>query len=168
MLHPAVILSEDRVIHGKGLVASAPIRKGEIVSHLEAGLPTLYIADVMAMPFDEQETLLRYGYQRSDDQIVIEKEPERFMNHSCDANTEWIDIDTMIASRDIQEGEELTYDYATTEITIPYEFECQCGAPACRHHVTNLDYLLPDWQARYGDFLPLHTLRAIAKAASTS
>jgi SET domain-containing protein len=164
MLHPNAVLSENHVIHGKGLVASGPIRKGEIVSHLEAGLPILELADVMAMTPEQQEEILRYGYQRSDDEIVIEKEPERFMNHSCDANTEWIDIDTMIASRDIKPGEELTYDYATTEVSIPYEFDCKCGAPNCRHHVTNRDYLIPSWQQHYGDFLPPHTLRAIAKA----
>lgn len=163
MLHPDVYLTDNHVIHGKGLVARAPIRKGEIISQLDLTSPTLLITDVMAMPPDEQEALLHYGYQRSDDLIVIDKEPERYMNHSCDANIKWIETDTMIASRDIQPGEEITYDYATTEITIPFEFECRCGTPACRHHVTNLDYLIPSWQARYGDFLPPHTLRAIAK-----
>jgi uncharacterized protein len=163
MLHPAIVLSENAVIHGKGLVSQNVIRKGEIVSQLEAGLPTLYISDVLEMPVDQQEELLRYGYQCSDDLIVIEKEPERYMNHSCDPNTVWIDTDTMIARRDIQVGEEVTYDYATTEVSIPYQFECQCGSVNCRHQVTNLDYLLPEWQEKYGDFLPPHTLRSIAK-----
>jgi len=42
------------------------------------------------------------------------------------------------ARRDIQKDEELTYDYATTDIDeakgtdIAYDWECKCGAENCR------------------------------------
>lgn len=163
MLHPDIYLSENDVIHGKGLIAKAAISKGEIVSQLDPGRPTLYITDILEMPAEQQEEILRYGYQLTEDELVIDSEPERYMNHSCDANTAWLERDTMIALRDIAAGEELTYDYATTELSIPFQFDCQCGSAACRHQVTNLDYLIPSWQQKYGDFLPPHTLRAIAK-----
>ena len=63
----------------------------------------------------------------------------RFINHSCEPNCEAVEIEGHIwiqASRPIDAGEELTYDYA-------YEWQegdeahagfyaCRCGAPQCR------------------------------------
>ncbi len=69
----------------------------------------------------------------------------------------------MIARRDIKPGEEITYDYATTEITLPFEMACGCGSPHCRGVVTNLDYRDPAWQAAYGLHLPDYTLRCLER-----
>jgi hypothetical protein len=69
----------------------------------------------------------------------------------------------MVAGRDILPGEEITYDYAMTEVAIPFEMACRCGAPGCRGVVSNLDHRDPAWQAKYGDGLPRHTLKAIAE-----
>src|SRR5688572_9591988 len=146
MLHPNIEVVENEVIHGKGLVAVRPILKGEIVSRLEPDQPTYLISDVMTWTQEEQDKLLHYGYQYREDKIIEEQGVEKYMNHSCDPNTEWLDDDTMIASRDIEPGEEITFDYATTEVTIPFEMQCRCGAATCRGLVTNLDHLKEDWQ----------------------
>jgi uncharacterized protein len=161
MLHPNIQLVENEVIHGKGLVAVGPIRKGEIVSRLEPDQPTYLIKDVITWSQEDQDKLLHYGYQCREDLIVEEQGVEKYMNHSCDPNTYWLDDDTMIASRDIQPGDEITFDYATTEITIPYEMDCRCGAAICRKRVTHLDYQDEMWQARFGGYLPAHTRKAI-------
>lgn len=164
MLHPNIEVVENEVIHGKGLVAVGPIRKGEIVSRLEPDQPTYLISDVLTWSQEDQDKLLHYGYQYREDKIIEEQGVEKYMNHSCDPNTMWLDDDTMIASRDIEPGEEITFDYATTEITIPFEMQCRCGAAKCRGLVTNLDHLNEAWQARYGEYLPAHTRKAIAEA----
>lgn len=164
MLHPLITLEQNEVIEGKGLVATGLIRAGEVVSRLEPGQPHFLITEVITWPQSEQDALLHYAYQCSETEIVSEQGPEKYMNHSCDPNTWWLDDDTMIARRDIQPGEEITYDYATTEIAIPWEMDCACGSALCRHKVTHLDYLDPDWQARFGDHLPAHTRKAIAAA----
>ncbi|HUG38176.1 MAG TPA: SET domain-containing protein-lysine N-methyltransferase [Candidatus Limnocylindrales bacterium] len=66
----------------------------------------------------------------------------RFINHSCEPNCESVEIEGHIwiqASRPIDAGEELTYDYA-------YEwldgddahasfYACRCGAPRCRRTI---------------------------------
>lgn len=166
MLHPHVVVTEGETIHGKGLVATAPIAAGEVVSRLEPFQPHYQISDVLAMTPDEIEHILHVAYQNSATTLVAEQGDERFMNHSCDPNTWWADDDTMVARRDIRAGEEITYDYATTDITIPYTMKCRCGASNCRGVVTNLDYLDPEWQRQYGDHLPAHTLAAIRAASS--
>jgi uncharacterized protein len=54
----------------------------------------------------------------------------RFINHSCRPNCWWEVVDTTIwirASRTIQHGEELTYDYATIG---DHTIKCRCR-PGC-------------------------------------
>ncbi|GAB4321035.1 MAG: SET domain-containing protein-lysine N-methyltransferase [Phototrophicales bacterium] len=163
MLHPLIKCVDRGVIQGKGLVAQGLIREGEVVSRLEPGEPTIPLAEFLTYPPEKQAEILVYGYQMREDLIVNEQGDEKYMNHSCDPNTWWADDDTMIARRDIQPGEEITYDYATTEVDIPFEMICLCGSPICRGKVTNRDYLDPEWQKRFGEHLPRHTLKAIAR-----
>ncbi|MFW5691052.1 MAG: SET domain-containing protein [Chloroflexota bacterium] len=163
MLHQAIELRGDGVIEGHGLVAARLIKAGEVVSRLEPDQPTIAIDELNTMPASEQDRLLHYCYQCDETHIVCEQGIERYMNHSCDPNTWWADDETMIARRDIQPGEEITYDYATTEVDINFSMSCRCGSAACRGEVTNTDYQDPAWQARFGSHLPCHTLKAIAR-----
>lgn len=86
---------------------------------------------------------------------------EDYMNHSCDPNLWLEDEVTLVAKRDIQPGEELTFDYATciTESLNKYDhelpFECHCGSPLCRKIITDQDWKRKDLQSRYkGHFSP--------------
>jgi len=167
MLHPHVKAVIGDVIHGNGLIAENPIKKGEVVSRMNPGTRTMTIASLLEKPPEEQERLLHHAYQCSETHLAFEGEPECLMNHSCDPNTGWAD-DTMVALRDIDGGEEITYDYAMTEVDVPLDMTCNCGSPLCRKRVTNRDYLSPDWQARYEGYLPPHTLKAITKAKALS
>lgn len=164
MLHPLVKLVEFGVIEGKGLVAQGLIRAGEVVSRLEPDQPLTPIQEVLSWPLEKQDTFLRHSYQFDEDHYVSEEGPEKHMNHSCDPNTWWFDDQTMVARRDILPGEELTYDYATTELAVPFTMECACGSANCRRVISHLDYMDPAWQARFGDHLPAHTRRAVARA----
>ena len=164
MLHPHVQLVGDTTIQGQGLVATKTIYKGEVVSRLEPDQPMTSLEDFYAMSVEDQGKLLVHGYQCSATHIVSEQGIEKYMNHSCDPTTWWLDDDTMIARRDIQAGEEITYDYATTDVDVPLDMECECGSPACRQRVTSKDHADPAWQAKFGTHLPQHTLAAIRRA----
>ncbi len=54
--------------------------------------------------------------------------PERFVNHSCDANTS-VKNKCDIASRDIKKGEEITSDYSNQGVEL---FKCCCGSKNCK------------------------------------
>jgi uncharacterized protein len=57
----------------------------------------------------------------------------RFINHSCAPNCEAeLDDDRIwiIANRDIQPGEELTFNYGF-DLTDYREYPCRCGSPTC-------------------------------------
>lgn len=67
----------------------------------------------------------------------------------------FVDKDVMVARRDIKKGEELYYDYATSESNDYMYMDCLCGAPQCRKVITGKDYRLPQLQELYkGHFLP--------------
>ncbi|MEM7269902.1 MAG: SET domain-containing protein-lysine N-methyltransferase [Pseudomonadota bacterium] len=82
---------------------------------------------------------------------VTEQEREASMmclNHSCDPNLHIVGQISFRASRDIEPGEELTFDYATGDDD-DWEMECACGAVVCRGVVTGKDWRLPEIQRRY-------------------
>ena len=64
------------------------------------------------------------------------------LNHSCDPN---VILDTenmlMIARRDIEKGEELSFFYPATEWEMQAPFICLCGASNCIHVVAGARFL---------------------------
>ncbi|MDX1679514.1 MAG: SET domain-containing protein-lysine N-methyltransferase [Akkermansiaceae bacterium] len=65
----------------------------------------------------------------------------RLINHSCDPNCEaWIDDDRVFihALRDIQPGEELSFDYGF-DIDCYEEHPCRCGKPNCVGYIVSQD-----------------------------
>ena len=112
-------------IHGIGLFAATPIKKGEIiwkyVPDLDIGLTT---EQVDALPEVAKKTFLNYCYEDREIGLHIHCfDDARFMNHSDNPNTIQIenDIDSQgytIAATDIAQGEELTCDYTVTDDAI--------------------------------------------------
>ena len=64
------------------------------------------------------------------------------LNHSCDPN---VVLDTermlMIARRDIEKGEELSFFYPATEWEMQAPFICLCGSANCIHVVAGARFL---------------------------
>src|SRR5690606_68493 len=64
------------------------------------------------------------------------------LNHSCDPN---VILDTerlqMVARRDIEAGEELSFFYPSTEWEMDAPFICLCGASNCIHVVAGARFL---------------------------
>ena len=67
-----------------------------------------------------------------------------YVNHSCNPNMRY-DVTELafFAVRDISKGEELTYDYDTTEYDLvksKESFTCKCGALNCRLEIRGSKY----------------------------
>ncbi len=63
----------------------------------------------------------------------------RFANHSCEPNCEAVDDEGRIwfaALRDIEPGEELTFDYGYA-LENALDHPCRCGAPSCVGYIVN-------------------------------
>ena len=93
-------------------------------------------------------------------------------NHSCQPNSKFVyekrqatfpDLDSndevfwyVMATRDIKKGENVTFDYNTTEYTTVEVFQCMCGADTCLGEIKGYKYLSPEQQRqRKNDVSPV-------------
>jgi hypothetical protein len=147
-------------IHGYGVVTTRPFAKGELVCF---GDGIFYpedaeFDDTYALVFDGEDTGLGDTYFWD----LVDQ--TRWFNHSCAPNSEvrgkWDPEQRRvnahwIALRDIEVGEEITYDYAFVgDVAEP----CACGAATCRGLIVDPD---PEELAK----VPEHLLRYLRRAA---
>jgi len=151
---------KESAIHGQGLFAREPIPEGQIVC-IKGG----YILDrqtLNSMPAWFRAAELQIA---PDLFIGPRNEHERegcmiFSNHSCEPNIGVQGQIVFVALRDIDAGEELTHDWATTDDD-DYEIECRCGALACRRIVTGKDWQDVALQAKYTDHFSHYLIEKI-------
>jgi uncharacterized protein len=141
---PATHLVEARrsAIHGTGVYAIAPIKKGtriieylgERISHAEADRRYADKGD------DDGHTFLFIASNRTVIDAGVNGNDARFINHSCNPNCETVIENSRVfidAVRNIKPEEELGYDYQLTweSTDEPAElalYACRCGAKKCR------------------------------------
>jgi uncharacterized protein len=139
-------------IQGSGLFAIEPIREGEIVC-VKGG----YIFNRQKLQ-EVSRSLGPAEIQIADDMFIGPLDEEEregsmiFSNHSCDPNIGVQGQIVFVAMRDIDAGEELTHDWATTDDDT-YEMECNCGADNCRKVITGQDWRRRDLQQKYRGFI---------------
>ena len=96
-----------------------------------------------------KESLITYSYMLDDDCFGSTPWPEEdvsyFYNHSCESNTGYRGDDLIVSLRDIEEGEQVVYDYAFTETqdSNHYGLQCKCGSEKCRGFLDFLQYKDP-------------------------
>jgi SET domain-containing protein len=135
-------------IHGRGLFAAAPIRKGEIVA-IKGG----HILDRRTL--SKVHRRIAGSYIQIDSGFYIgalrQAEVARnklFINHSCEPNLGIMGQIAFVALRAITAAEELTYDWAMEE-DVPSATRCSCGARRCRGTLTGRDWKIARLQRRY-------------------
>lgn len=159
MLHPAISRRESP-IQGFGLFADEFIPKGTVVWKLDERDRYMSYEEFLQQPPEVQRLCHVHGTG-----FMLAGDGSEVMNHHCDPNTANVGDDTLVAIRDIQPGEEVTYDYATSEID-PHVFagwECRCGAANCRHYINARDCLDEAFQARWAGHFPSWTLSFIER-----
>jgi SET domain-containing protein len=146
-------------IKGWGSFATEPIRRGESVAAFGGYCVTRDVLD--ALPEERQGRSI----QIDEDLYLVSAElPEAgdMLNHSCEPAAGLVGSQVLVAMRDIEVGEELTFDYATCDCSDYDEFECACEEPTCRGIVTGRDWLDPVLQARYDGWFSPYLARKIA------
>jgi uncharacterized protein len=155
---------KESSIHGRGLFAVEPITRGEIVC-IKGG----YIFNRETLQ-QVAETLGPAEIQIAEDLFIgplTERDREGsmiFSNHSCEPNIGVQGQIVFVALRDIQAGEELTHDWATTDDDT-YEMECKCGAPTCRKVITGRDWRKKDLQKRYAGYMSSYLIEKIRRGS---
>ena len=122
-----------------------------------------------------RETLATFSEDRQGRSIQIDEdlylvsddtpEPGDMLNHSCEPSCGLVGTQLLVAMRDIGPGEELTFDYATCDVSDYDEFRCACGEPACRGVVTGRDWLDPAVDDKYAGCFSSYIARLIEAAA---
>jgi len=143
---------KESPIQGRGLFALEPIKKGEIVC-IKGG----YIFDRRTLREVEKslgpaEIPIAEGFFIGPLSAEEREGSMIFSNHSCDPNIGVQGQIIFVAMRDIEAGEELTHDWATTDDDA-YEMECNCGARACRKVISGQDWRREDLQEKYRDYM---------------
>ena len=83
-----------------------------------------------------------------------------FLNHSCDPNCGIKDRFKIVAMRDIEPDEEITFDYAMSE-SYYYSMRCLCGSEKCRKIITGDDWKILDLWKRYNNFFSYYLQKKI-------
>jgi hypothetical protein len=135
-------------IHGNGVFAAAPIRKGTRLIQYRGCLRSHEEVDrVYADDVDTGHTFL---FTLNDDYVIdanVDGNDARWINHSCDPNCEAVhaedengdsnqDAIYIEAIRAIKPGEELTYNYGIRlaeahSAKMKKLWACHCGAKTC-------------------------------------
>lgn len=79
--------------------------------------------------------------------------PYRFTNHSCEPNMLLRD-GAFYAAKEIHRGEELTFNYNTTEYDMAEPFSCSCGSVFCCGVIRGFKHLSLDEARRLSPLLP--------------
>jgi len=140
----AKIIVRNSAIHGRGVYAARPLRKGERIIEYTGQIISWKEAD-RRPPSDPDDPLHTFLFSLSDGKRVIDASQggndARWINHSCDPNCETEETDSgrvyIEALRGIAKGEELHYDYCLIideKLTkkLQRQYQCLCGAPKCR------------------------------------
>jgi SET domain-containing protein len=135
----------------KGVFAREPVQKGELL--------TLWSGVIYSRAGYEKlpEKYQTCGIQVEENLFLSPRKLEEadYVNHSCDPNAGLSGQVSLVAMRDIAVGEQICYDYATSDGCDYDEFDCGCGAPTCRGRVTGRDWQLRELWDRYrGHFSP--------------
>ena len=147
-------LAAGKALHKgqNGVFAIAPIQFGELLTvwgGIIVHFDDLYELEAyqreQAIQVEEGLHLAPYGLS----------EPADYFNHSCAPNAGLDGQNYLVALRDISPGEEVCFDYATSDSTPYDEFHCGCGEPDCRRYITADDWRRPELWTRYeGHFSP--------------
>jgi uncharacterized protein len=137
---------------GNSLIAKEPIQRGELVAVWGGDIVT---SEQLA---ELNKIAQRYSVQVEEDLYLVTTrayDPADYVNHCCAPNLGISGQIALVAIRDIAPGEELCYDYATTDGSPYDEFECACGSPDCRGYVSGNDWKRPElWERYKGYFSP--------------
>ena len=126
-------------IEGKGIFAAEDIRKGEIIQRIEG-------ERIKRELKSEKESKKFANWIGLGKNLWLNpnKTKFRYLNHSCNPTEAIIRSRTLVALSDLEEGEEVTFDYSLTDIDPHWSMVCHCGAPNCRKLITPLYSIPPE------------------------
>ena len=129
-------------VHGRGVFAVAPIKKGTRILEYLGDRVSHEAADKRYEDHDENDnhTFLFIVDKKTVIDAGVGGNDARFINHQCEGNCESVIENRRVfidAARDIEPGQELGYDYEIGREkddppNVDEIYACRCGSPRCR------------------------------------
>lgn len=139
MLHPDVVLKKGGISR-KGLFAKRKIPRGTIVYKVDDDVRIYSISQYNKFSKRYKDILTKFAYQE-DGKIIHHVDDTRHGNHSCESNVyvmphgnAYMDI----TLKDIEAGEEITWDYGVLFPKWHKPLKCKCGSTKCRGTIYRL------------------------------
>ncbi len=130
---------------GKGLFASESIRKDEIIA--------IFDGEVYDYDSDWTDDLADHCIQFAKGKFRNSNGIANIANHSCNPNCGIKNLFQIVAMRDIEPGEELTWDYDMSENNPLWSMDCQCGEKNCRNIIGRHNKLPKATKEKYARYI---------------
>lgn len=155
--HPKVYIGDaDLVTPGlqKGVFANTDIKKGEVVFIAKGRKVHLVIRSRRdSMKYPNGLGLKKHWWLNPSN-----TNPLKYLNHSCEPNAGVKGSVTIVARKNIKEGEHITIDYSTTECDPFWDLDddCKCGAKNCRKVICSIQSLPVRIYRKYLPYIPTY------------
>ena len=136
---------------GRGVFATRLIPAATRVATY--GGKTKWIWDI---PQDKWPHTFQVGYDRY--RVPKRNSVGWLINHSCDPNCVVSGM-SIVTARDVQRGEELTFDYSSDVDWPGFAMVCRCGSASCRGVVKAYRFIPRSVKLRYGSHVAPYILR---------
>jgi hypothetical protein len=153
-------------IDSRGVFAKKLIRKGEIVSVFGGYVLTkneYYTSSENNRRYFKGYAIkiVKGFYLASSDGKSLNDDD--YFNHSCNPNCGVNGQILLVAIKDINPGEEMTFDYVMTDDDPEDYLRCNCGTKNCRKIIKGSDWKIPGLQRKYKGFFAWHIQQKIDK-----
>ncbi len=133
---------KGNAIAGYGIYATQHIQPNELIFKGEEAPQSIVTRNYVDRYWNvkEKESFRKYAYPLSKEVFLLwDNNPANWapQNHSCDPNTSYEGLN-VVALRNIEQGEELTLNYASFLDEHMEPFNCRCGAANCCGWVTGI------------------------------
>ena len=95
---------------------------------------------------------------------LLRNNPGWYINHSCSPNSGIRNSVNIVAMKNIRRGEEVTFDYSTSESENGWYLICRCESNNCRRIIRSYMFLSAESKQKYrgfvSEYLKRHNLRA--------
>jgi hypothetical protein len=135
--HIFAVVRQNVVDNQKAFFARQTYKPGDVVTGFAAG-------KVLSRP-----TYLTVQVD-VDKHIMLQPEHLQYINHSCNPNV-FFDTYAMqvVALKPIDEGDEMTFFYPSTEWDMVQPFKCHCGSSNCLGEIKGAAHIRPDILRNY-------------------
>lgn len=132
--------------YGRGVFATQAIKKGSLIASFDG-------------PFFDNDfdgwtqDLLNHAIQCGPALWRDSKGIARYLNHSCEPNCGIKGKFKIVTMRDVQKGEQLTWDYEMTEKSKWWKMRCCCGSKHCRKLIGNYSRMPKAVREKYRGYI---------------